>query len=123
MKKAEYIQVKDYIVEVIRTDRIKSATIKVEEGVVSVVVPYQLPEERIKRLLTDKTKWIKDKISLQSLAMPASIRKYISGEAFPYLGRNYRLKIKRGTYAPVKLVQGRLLLILPLRREETSNGA
>ena len=111
--KREYLQANGFIAEVIRTSRVKSADIKVANCAVSVVVPRQLPFERIEKLLKDKNRWIKEKLFLQREALPASYKDYVSGEAFCYLGRNYRLKVIQGTFQPVKLLQGRLLVTVP----------
>ncbi len=70
--KQEYLQGNGYVAEVIRTSRVKSADIKVQECAVSVVVPRKLPVERIEKLLKDKNKWIKEKLILQREALPAS---------------------------------------------------
>jgi len=40
-------------------------------------------------------------------------KRYASGEAFCYLGRNYRLKITEGELTSIKLVQGRLTMSAP----------
>lgn len=111
--KPEYIETSGFIAEVIRTPRRKTATIKVDDRVVSVVVPQDLNEQRILRLLKDKNRWIKDKIATQKELAPITPKQYVSGEAFSYLGRNYRLKVKRGAFTPVKLLQGRLVATLP----------
>jgi len=109
----EYIEGNGFITEVIRTSRTKSATIKVEDGIVSVVVPKQLTGDRIERLLSDKQDWIKNKIRHDREALPTTQKQFVSGEAFSYLGRNYRLKINHGGYVPVKLVHGRLVTTMP----------
>lgn len=109
----EYIQHKNYIAEVIRTDRRKSATIKVDDSIVSVVVPKDLSEDRIKKVLLDKDRWIKQKIAAQQNIQPTTSKQFVSGESFSYLGRNYRLKVKRGKYQPVKLLNGYLTTTLP----------
>ena len=111
--KPEYIQSNGFIAEVIRTPRRKTATIKVDDRVVSVVVPQDLAEQRITRLLKDKNRWIKNKIATQKAIAPVNEKQYISGEAFSYLGKNYRLKVKRGPFQPVKLLQGHLVATLP----------
>jgi len=116
--KQEYLQGNGFIAEVIRTSRVKSADIKVEDCAVSVVVPRQLPIERIEQLLKDKNRWIKEKLILQREALPVSNKEYISGEAFSYLGRNYRLKVQHGSFEPMKLLQGRLVATVPNNSEQ-----
>lgn len=110
---SEHIERDDFIAEVIRTNRRKTADIRIEDGMVSVVVPMHLPTDKINQLLTAKRRWIKEKLALQREASPPSAKQYVSGEAFSYLGRNYRLKVERGPYAPVRLIHGRLLVTLP----------
>ena len=113
MPQAEYIEHAGFVAEVIRTRRRKTASIKIDEGVVSVVVPQSLPKERIQQLLTDKKKWIREKLYLQSQSRSVTSKEYVSGEAFPYLGRNYRLKVVAGSYQPAKLLQGKLVVTIP----------
>ncbi|EGG98231.1 Putative predicted metal-dependent hydrolase [gamma proteobacterium IMCC2047] len=116
--KPEYRDGNGFIAEVIRTDRRKTADIRVEDGAVSVVIPSDLPIERVDSLLTEKRQWIKEKILLHRQAQPVSAKQYVSGESFPYLGRNYRLKVERGNFTPIRLVGGRLLVILPQAAEQ-----
>jgi predicted metal-dependent hydrolase len=106
----EYIEGNGFIAEVIRTSRIKTADVRVKDGAVSVVVPMELSQDRICTILSDRNQWIKNKIILHREAMPVSPKEYVSGESFSYLGRNYRLKVNRGHFKPVKLVQGRLVV-------------
>ncbi len=118
MKRPEFIDGNGFIAEVIRTSRRKSADIRVEEGAVSVVVPADVSLERIGELLAAKRRWIKEKIALHQEMTPPSSKRYVSGESFSYLGRNYRLKVEKGLFAPVKLVQGRLLVSVPQGAEQ-----
>jgi len=111
-KEAEYIDSNGFIAEIKRTNRTKSATITVEEGKVCVVVPCQLENERITKLLKDKNRWIKEKIALHREAQPTSTKQFVSGESFSYLGRNYRLKVLQGNYQPIKLSHGRFAITL-----------
>ena len=55
----EYRDANGFIAEVIRTNRRKSADIRVEDGAVSVVVPVNTPAEKIDQLLAAKRLWIK----------------------------------------------------------------
>lgn len=113
MASSEYISGNGYVAEVIRTGRIKSARLQVEDGVVSISVPTALEVERIEQLLKDKHRWIKEKLYLHQQQQPTPKREMLSGEAFPYLGRNYRLKITTGKLQPVKLLHGRLQVVVP----------
>jgi predicted metal-dependent hydrolase len=125
VKPAEHVQGDGFVAQVKRTSRIKSATIKVEEGNLFVVVPSTLTQERIKQLLHDKRLWIKQKLALHTQFKPTSEKQYVSGEAFSYLGRNYRLKVTQGELTPIKLVQGCLTMSAPkgVRETEMIRGA
>ncbi|ELH0894519.1 M48 family metallopeptidase [Vibrio fluvialis] len=109
----EKIEGRGFSALVIRTSRKKSATIKVEEGVVSVVVPEALPTEKIHQLVDSKHSWIIEKLAIHAEAVPPSEKEYVSGESFPYLGRNYRLKVLTGDLEPTKLMNGRITITVP----------
>lgn len=113
MSAPEYVQGRGFVAEVIRTPRTKSARIQVDESAVSIIVPLALPDARVKKLLTEKIRWIKEKLYLHQQEAPISSKEFVSGEAFPYLGRHYRLKLECGAFQPVKLKQGRLVVTLP----------
>lgn len=100
-------------IKVIRTDRRKTATIKIVEGDVHVIVPQSLSQKRIEALIKQKTKWIRQKLNLQASIQPVRPKEYVSGEAFSYLGKNYRLKLSQGASGSVKLVAGRFQLSVP----------
>lgn len=98
----------DFPFETIRTDRVKSASIDVEDNLVKVTVPKNLSEERIEELVKGRILWIKQKLALQATANISKPKEYVDGEAFAYLGRNYRLKCAIGTEESVKLRSGYL---------------
>lgn len=108
----EFIEFDNLLVEIKRSNRVKSATITVEESSVLIAVPRLLELERIKKLLKNKRQWIKDKIALHYEAQPKSNKEFVSGECFSYLGRNYRLKVNQGYYKPAKLINGRFSVTL-----------
>ncbi|AZY48013.1 M48 family peptidase [Bordetella avium] len=114
----EYLDAQGFIVEVIRTERQKTADLRVEDGAVSIVVPQRVSVEKIEAILASKRRWIREKLTLHRNAAPASDKAFVSGEAFPYLGRNYRLKVECGNFAPVRLVQGRLVVSVPCGSEQ-----
>ena len=98
----------DFPFEIIRTDRLKSASIDVEDNLVKVTVPKNLSDERIEELIKGRTLWIKQKLALQASAIVSKPKEYVDGEAFAYLGRNYRLKCAKGVEESVKLKSGYL---------------
>jgi hypothetical protein len=109
----EYVKGDGFLAEVIRTGRRKTASVKVQEGKVSVAVPKSLSDSRIEALVARKARWIREKLLLQRDAEPVKPREYVSGECFTYLGRNYRLKVESGKPVLVKLRQGRLWVQVP----------
>ncbi|MGR5421873.1 M48 family metallopeptidase [Vibrio sp. PNB22_4_1] len=109
----ELIHTKSYTVLVERTSRRKTASIKVDEGEVIIVIPKLLEQEKIDKILADKHTWIVDKLAQYQATSPATLREYVSGESLPYLGRNYRLKVLTGDLTPTKLVNGRITVTVP----------
>ncbi len=76
---------------------------------VVVDVPANTPLEKVKKTVVKRAKWIRKQqryFDRYPLVLPA--RKYVSGEAFRYLGKQYTLKIDRGLMNQVKLLRGQL---------------
>lgn len=117
-ERTEYRDGNGFIAEIIRTDRRKTADLRVEDGAVSIVVPRHVTLEKIDQILASKRPWITEKLALHREAAPASSKVFVSGEAFPYLGRNYRLRVEQGNFAPVRLMQGRLVVQVPQGSEQ-----
>lgn len=109
----EVIEGQGYQVNVKRTSRRKTASMLVEEGVVTLIVPKALDAERIEKLVADKHSWIIEKLAIYQSSQPASEKEYVSGEAFPYLGRHYRLKVQAGELTATKLIHGRITVTVP----------
>lgn len=113
------IQGNGFVAEIIRTSRRKTASIKVLEGNVSVIVPEALTVEKIESLIIKKQRWIKEKLAIQEQSVAVKPKEFVSGESFSYLGRNYRLKIEQGLYPAIKLHQGRFVVSV---RNKTANN-
>ncbi len=109
---------KDLSIEVVRTKRRKTASIKVIDGLVQAIVPDQLSDARVEALIQKRTPWIRRKLREQSQAVNPKPKEYVSGESFTYLGRNYRLKVLRGNDHAVKLKGGYLEVGLSKRSKE-----
>jgi predicted metal-dependent hydrolase len=108
-----FIKGDGFLVEVIRTGRQKTASVRVRAGKVSVAIPRSLPDSHIEALVARKTRWIRKMLLQQENAEPVEPREYVSGESFTYLGRNYRLMVESGNPVSVKLRQGSLWVRVP----------
>jgi len=96
--------------KVIRTDRRKTASIKVSDGKVKFIIPKNLSDKRLQSLIQKKTPWILKKLNDLSKIKPVKPKEYISGESFTYLGRNYRLKLIKNDPNIIKLKGGQFIL-------------
>jgi predicted metal-dependent hydrolase len=81
---------------------------------VLVRAPEFLKVDRIKEMIRKKAQWIIKKQELLKNQIQASYPKeFVSGESFPYLGRNYRLKVVKSPLSVdegCKLINGRFLV-------------
>lgn len=101
--------------QIIKRPRRKTASISVKPDCsVRVLVPSTLPEDKILELLKRKNRWVQDKIThFQEIQNNYKPKEYVSGEAFTYLGRNYRLKVVADGGDGVKLKNGRFYVYIP----------
>ena len=98
----------EFPVEVIRTNRKRSASIYLDGEGIKVRVPKDLSDSRIYELIARKSPWIKRKLKEAKLTMLPRPKEFVSGETFSYLGRNYRLKALFGDKPSLKLRGGYL---------------
>lgn len=88
----------DLAVTIQRTSRRKTMCIVVErDGSISVKVPTDIPDEKVKAILDQKEYDVFKKYTLwQEANNEHIVRQYVSGQSFMYLGRNYSLSIVDG---------------------------
>jgi len=93
--------------EILFVDR-KTMEIAVHpDSKVIVRAPDKAPLDKIKSKVTKRARWISKQLDYFSRFEPRTPPKaYISGETHLYLGRQYRLKVKKGTKDSVKLTRG-----------------
>lgn len=108
----------DFPINVIRSQRKRTAEIKVDDSHVIVIVPQTLSDLRIQSLVNQRRRWINKKLALQSQVVPYKPKEFISGEAFSYLGRNYRLKLTRKHSDNVKLKNGYFMVGRSPKKED-----
>lgn len=81
---------------------------------VMIVAPDRTSIARLDRVVRSKAPWIVQKLRRQSdLPPPLPTREFVSGETFPYLGRQYRLRVIGGEPRPLSLKGGRLEVAIP----------
>jgi predicted metal-dependent hydrolase len=74
---------------------------------VIVMAPRSAAPERVTALVTRRIRWIRRQWDrIDALPSPATPRQWVSGETHRYLGRQYRLKVRRAEPQKVRLQGG-----------------
>lgn len=91
----ETLQVNGLVFEVRRSDRRKTLGLTVDRaGELVAHVPTEISADEIFRWVAKKLLWVHRKLALKEEVSPrVRAPEYVSGEAFSYLGRRYRLKL------------------------------
>lgn len=91
----ETLQLNGLVFEVRRSDRRKTIGLTVDRaGELIAHVPTETSAEEMSRWVGKKLLWVHRKLALKKEAAPRMrAPEYVSGEAFSYLGRRYRLKL------------------------------
>lgn len=107
------IAVDDLQFELRGSDRRRSLQITVDrEGELVLFAPPDCETAVLEGFVREKRSWIYRKLAeKEMLREPVSAREYVSGEGFPYLGRNYRLLLVSEQSSPVKLEGGRFKML------------
>ena len=105
-------------IEIVRTKRRKTASIKINKGLIQVIVPEQLSDMRVESLIKKRKAWILKKLHEQSKIIQHKPKEYISGESFSYLGKNYRLKVIVDNFDEVRLKSGYIFVKLSKKSSE-----
>ncbi|MBD1881275.1 SprT family zinc-dependent metalloprotease [Coleofasciculus sp. FACHB-T130] len=91
------------------------------DGQLILASPPEVPMETLEKVVRDKRLWIYSKLlKKESLNPPTTVKEYVSGEGFYYLGRSYRLKLVDGVnrQPPLRLYQSRF----ELQRDAQARG-
>jgi len=115
------LEIAGIVVQIRRTARRKSATIKISADQVVAIVPQHLADTRIIQLIHDKQSWISEKIQLHTRQQAAQQQAKLKQDTFSYLGRRYRWQIVQAEYSEVKLSQGCFKISLPVLSTEEEN--
>ena len=86
---------------------------------VKVVAPESATLEKVKSRVKKRAPWIlKQKLYFEDFLPASPPKKYISGESFRYLGRQYRLKVIKSKREEVKL-KGRFITVYTANKSNT----
>lgn len=98
----------------------KTTSIFIErDGSVSVLAPEGYDAEKIEQILEQKRSWIyRNLAEWEDLNRTHVERQFVSGERFPYLGSNYRLKLVDDQQEDLILKNGYFLM----RRDRADRG-
>jgi predicted metal-dependent hydrolase len=100
--------------DIIRTNRKKSVSIEVNDGIVKVRVPKNLSDKKIQTIINDRLPWIEKKIDEQAQQMIDIPKRYVNGEFFSYLGNEYQLQIIEDSQEHIVLNEKYLQVMLPI---------
>jgi predicted metal-dependent hydrolase len=107
MFKAEVIQTAIGAARLLRSTRKTLAISVYPDGSLELVAPEESKLEDILKKVVKRTSWIRRQqrsfVTMNAGRLP---KRYESGATHRYLGRQYRLKVKKGAEAGVKLVGG-----------------
>jgi predicted metal-dependent hydrolase len=94
-----------------RADRKHLRIVVSPELTVDIFAPRSAGDEQIQAAIRKKTPWIAKTIEkLEGYYPLPTPKRYLSGETFVYLGRQYRLKVQNDSRQPAKLL-GRFLWV------------
>lgn len=108
----EVVRVGDLDINVQVSERRKSIRLTVErDATLTAVIPPETAIADLVKVIKAKRQWLYSKLREHAeTGQPRPPRKYVTGEGFPYLGRNYRLLLVDEGARPVRLRHGRLEL-------------
>ena len=109
----------DMPIHVVRTNRKKTASIKIVDGSVQAIVPRTLSDAGVTELIRKHTPWIQKKLRQKSETVIPKPKEYVTGESFTYLGQHYCLKLRSGGVHEVTLKGGYLELGISKETRET----
>ena len=86
----------EFPVEIVRTNRKRSASIQLDGVGIKIRIPKTLSDKRINALIVKRSKWIQQKLKEAALSPPVEPKAYVHGENFLYLGQDYQLSVLSG---------------------------
>lgn len=113
------LTVNDLRFEVRRSDRRRAMEITVDRsGELILSAPAETPDARLHDFVQRKRMWVYQQLARkEALGQATPCKRFVEGEGFAYLGRNYRLRLVAEADAAVKLIGGRFVMPKALARD------
>jgi len=89
-------ELSDLNIEIVRTNRKKTASLRLRDGEMQLIVPKRMSQRRINEIIQSKAQWIRKTIDADAKKPVYKPKSYNEGELFPFLGQNYSLKLATG---------------------------
>lgn len=94
------------------------------DGLISVRPPRRMTPEQVDSIVLRKRMWIyRNLADWRDLNATRVVREWVNGEAFPYLGSNYRLLLVGKQEVALKLKEGRFCLLRSIVDQGGKDGA
>lgn len=94
------------------TERRTTDIVIERDGLITVRSPERMTAEQTDETVLGKRMWIyRNLAEWKDLNATRVVREWVNGESFPYLGSKYRLSLVDAQDRPIKLKDGRLLLL------------
>ena len=106
------------------TDRNTTDIVIERNGEIVVRPPMRMQPEQVDEIVESKRLWIyRNLAEWRDLNSARTVREWVSGETFLYLGRNYRLKLVSDQKETLKILDGRFCLRRDIIEREGPSGA
>lgn len=90
---------------------------------ITVKAPHNTGDEKVEEFFKRKWTWIEKQLSFfRQFQLTKTKKQYVSGESFLYLGRQYKLIVKKAKENRVSLQQGRLYLYTTYKVRDSKNN-
>jgi predicted metal-dependent hydrolase len=100
------------------SDRATMAITVFPDGAIRVIAPAATSQKEVEQRLRKRARWlIRHLFHFEQFRPRAPERRYVGGETHLYLGRQYRLKLRKGALEEVKLKGAFLHVAAPEHRE------
>jgi len=118
MSKSEIIQTSVGLAQLLRTGRKTLAISVLPDGSIELTAPARASEQDIQAKVTKRSAWIlKQQRAFAEMNQFRRQKRYLPGAAHRYLGRQYRLKVRKGMPAGVTLKGGYFNVVTPTGAE------